>query len=379
MKRSSKNFLILSVLVIYMIIYKLFLFNNFMEYSLVISASFMILLTFFSIILLGYRKDKMTSMKKNILKLVSLFLIATFLISYGAGFFTGFLSNAYSLKFPTIIDNIIAPFVLIIATEIFRYVVISANKDRKKYLVVFTIMLIIFDILMNFRTLNFGDFSDMFYTVTRDVLPIVIRNSTFSYLCYNVGFRASMLYRMVMELYVYVVPIIPDLGEYITVMMSIVLPALIYICTFSIIEEYEKGVEHVFVKDGFSLIDIPIYLVIIIFICLISGYFPYTLIGIGSNSMNPEISKGDAVIIKKVKNKKLKDGEIVAYKHDEKIIVHRLVEVKKTDGKIVYKTRGDVNNTVDDIDIEFEDIKGVVKVKIPFVGYPSIWLNELMN
>lgn len=380
MKRSIKDILLLVILLIYMIIYKLFIFNNFMEYSLMISASFMILLIVFSVILLGYRKDKITNMKLSILKLVGLFLAFAFLIMYGAGFFTGFLRNAYSLKFPTIIDNLIAPFVLIIATEIFRYVVVSANKDKKNFLVLLTIFLIVFELVMNFRTLNFSCFREIFYTLTRDILPIVIKNGVLSYLCYKVGCRIPILYRCVTELYVFLVPLIPDLGEYIGVMISIILPALIYICSFSIIEEYENGVEHVFVKDGFRWFDIPIYVVIIVFICLISGYFPHTLMGIGSNSMEPEIAKGDAIIMEKLKDKnELKKGKIIAYKNDGMIIVHRLVDIKEENGKVLYITKGDANNDVDNIDLKYSDIVGVVKVKIPFIGYPAVWLSRLFN
>ena len=60
-------------------------------------------------------------------------------------------------------------------------------------------------------------------------------------------------------------------------------------------------------------------------------------------------------------------------------IVHRLVEVEKKGNKTFYRTKGDNNNTRDNLDIEYKDIKGIVKLKIPYIAKPSIYLKEELS
>ena len=104
------------------------------------------------------------------------------------------------------------------------------------------------------------------------------------------------------------------------------------------------------------------------------------MFGVGSNSMKPQISKGDAVIIKKItKDEEIKKGDIIAYKRDNKIIIHRLVKIKTKNNKKIYITKGDANNSEDNIEIKIKNIKGKVIVKIPYIAYPSVFISELIS
>ena len=42
----------------------------------------------------------------------------------------------------------------------------------------------------------------------------------------------------------------------------------------------------------------------------------------------------------------------------------------------IYYTKGDANNNVDGIVIEEDMTIGVVKVKIPYIGWPTVWFNK---
>ena len=49
------------------------------------------------------------------------------------------------------------------------------------------------------------------------------------------------------------------------------------------------------------------------------------------------INKGDAVIIEKLKPKeKLEKGQVIAYQKDKRLIVHRIADISKQNGKEVY-------------------------------------------
>ena len=95
--------------------------------------------------------------------------------------------------------------------------------------------------------------------------------------------------------------------------------------------------------------------------------------------MSPVIKKGDGVFVLKVKEEQLKEEDIIVYQKGDKKIIHRIVEKENIDGKNVYKTKGDANNTIDASNITYDDIIGKVNFKIPFIAYPTVYLNELMN
>lgn len=91
-------------------------------------------------------------------------------------------------------------------------------------------------------------------------------------------------------------------------------------------------------------------------------FLGYQMLNIASNSMYPLINVGDGVMVKIVNdNTEINQGDIIAYRLGEHIIVHRVQQVV---GYESYITKGD-NNTVDDGNpIPREDVMGVYKFHI---------------
>lgn len=378
-KRTFKNISLLIVFIVYIVLYKLFLFQNFMKYSEIINVSFLLIYVSSTIALLGIRKYKSSYNSKNIFRVTVFYIIMFFIIMYGLGFFVGFLKNAYSLSFLTMMDNIFCPIMVIILIETFRYVVIWANKDKKIWTVLFTILITVFEIAISIRTLQVQELRLLFGQFATIILPVTIKNAVLSYLCYHIGYRVPLFYRLLVDIYVFLVPIIPDVGDYIHSLILVSLPSLIYIAAFSIIDENNQEEQFIFSKETFSFWDIPIGLFVAVIAALVSGFFPLYMIGVGSDSMSPSINKGDAIILKKVHDEKLKKGDVIAYQKDKKIIVHRIVTVTEEENGITYVTKGDANNSKDPAIVKQKQVKGIVKIRIPYVAYPSIWLFEYFN
>ena len=379
MERSVKNNILLVAFGIYILIYKLLIFNNFMKYSEIINASFLVILFGVAIKFLGFRKNKPTILSRNILKNVIFYLVVTFVVMYALGAVVGFLKNAYSSSFFVVLDNIFAPIVIIILIELFRYVFVSANKDKKGYLVVLTILLILFEIFTHVRGLS-SDPRELFGIIATIILPSIIKNSILTYLTYHIGYQVPILYRLVMDIYGFLVPVVPNLGDYINSIILVSLPVVIYINAFIEIDSKVHKPEPIFNGDNFSVFDIPIVIVLVILVCLISGVFPHYMIGVGSQSMEPYLSKGDAVILRKVpKDRVLKQGDIVAYKKDDIVVIHRIAKVKKSGRSVSYITKGDANNANDSSEVKQSQVNGVVQVKIPFIAYPTVWLSEFLH
>lgn len=379
-QRSMKNGIIALLFVAYIILYRLFIFTNYMKFAEIISASFLIVVLALAIKLLGFRKDKPSMLSKNIIKVTVFYLVLAFSVMYGLGLVVGFLHNAYSRSLFTLFDNMFVPIIIIVMVELIRYVVIWANKDKKVFVGIFTVLLILFELMIAVRTLNLNDIAATFNLSATIIVPVIVKNFILSYLCYHVGYKVPLVYRLVMDTYLFIVPIIPDIGDYVNSMILLSVPFLIYITAFPMIDDRSSKSEPVLNIDNFSFLNIPIIILLVLLVSLISGFFPLYMIGIGSDSMNPKISKGDAVIIKKInKNTEIKQKDIIAYNSGGRIVVHRVVNVNKSKDRITYTTKGDANNSKDPQDVKRKQIKGIVKLKVPFIAYPTVWLSELIN
>lgn len=98
-----------------------------------------------------------------------------------------------------------------------------------------------------------------------------------------------------------------------------------------------------------------------------------------SGSMEPIIKIRDAVIIKRVKEDNIKIGDVVTYRSMDEafygiLITHRIVNIEERDGRKVYITKGDNNETIDRSPVEFYQIQGKVVMKVPKIGYLKYFL-----
>ena len=100
----------------------------------------------------------------------------------------------------------------------------------------------------------------------------------------------------------------------------------------------------------------------------------FTGVTVISGSMEPEISVGDYVIIKKPKKEDMQKGTIITFEQDGVLVTHR-VESVVSDG--VYSTKGDANNTVDSKLVKFENILGISTLVVPKFGKLLLWLRTI--
>ena len=91
-----------------------------------------------------------------------------------------------------------------------------------------------------------------------------------------------------------------------------------------------------------------------------------------SGSMVPSIDIGDVVIVKDKDNVKVED--VIAFRRDSSVIVHRVVKEMQINGKQMFQTKGDNNNVADSELVDTKAIEGVMIGKIPFIGYILMWM-----
>ncbi len=98
-----------------------------------------------------------------------------------------------------------------------------------------------------------------------------------------------------------------------------------------------------------------------------SSFFGYSIFEVQTGSMEPEISKGDWIIVKEGDTFELND--IVTFKQDENFITHRIIERYNE----TFITQGDANNKEDD-PIVLSQIVGEVVGVIPLFGFFRVTL-----
>ncbi|MFZ8791425.1 MAG: signal peptidase I [Thermosphaera aggregans] len=113
-------------------------------------------------------------------------------------------------------------------------------------------------------------------------------------------------------------------------------------------------------------------------------------------SMLPVLREGDIVFTYKPNPSEIRIGDVIVYKtYTNKLIIHRVVEVRIVDGKHYYVTRGDNNPGPDIIyfdvvnnrplGVSYDRVVGKVLsvdnfiVKIPYLGYISLWFQEIRS
>lgn len=101
------------------------------------------------------------------------------------------------------------------------------------------------------------------------------------------------------------------------------------------------------------------------------GWKPFIVL---SGSMEAEICTGDLVIVKEVDPSILKKQDIIAFKEDEIVITHRIVDIIEENGIKKYITKGDNNNTQDKGYVVDEQVEGLYQFKITGLGNLAVFI-----
>lgn len=337
----------------------------------------LIFLLFIVYILFGFEKDRHRYTKDIILELI-IMLIVFFLLYYLSGIIIGFAKteNYYSSK---LIFKFVFPLIVyLVLKELLRYQLLSKASESKLLLVLVVIFFVIMDNSIPFSAHKLSFNREFFLLIALTFIPLLTENILCSYLSLNFGYKPGIIYLLIIKLYQYLLPIVPNPNEYLYSLIFFLLPIiLIYrIKKWLSKDRTQVILEKSYEKKKHDLIYlIPIIILTISIVYVVSGYFKYYAIAVASGSMQPNIYKGDIVIV----NQKYTDlikGDIIAYKHDGEIIVHRINNIVDINDEFYVYTKGDANKECDKYKITKDMIVGVVKFKIPLLGYPTVLLNE---
>lgn len=327
----------------------------------------------------GLRKYK-SLVASNSKQITIIIIMLYFLLTYLSGIYLGFLRNSYSTSLVNVFNNTFYLIIMIVSEELIRAMVANKCTYKKQPLVILTILYILLDIALIFNVSSVNSNFKLFVFICNSCLPIIARNVLCSYLVKRIGYIPGIVFRLVITIYIYVLPIFPDIGYYISSVLGILIPFIIYFSVSKIINDSErKKISPI--RKNLWYIDVPLTIILIFVVALVSGVFRYQIMAIASGSMQPVIYRGDAVIFEKF-NDEEKDliniGDVVVFRHNGKYITHRVINKYVSDEDIfVYQTKGDNNVDMDNFQVATDEVVGVVKMKINYIGFPSLWIQEL--
>ena len=383
LKRYKKSYLVINITLMLLLIFTCINLWIFKDASYWFSIATLLIPTALLIIIYGY-EGKSRRFKYEMSFYVFIYVIAFLLLTYMLGLFLGFTSNVYKLNLTNLFHNIIPYALLIIIAEVLRYEIIRKGEGSTLayILIVFILTNIDLCLFRNIYDLSNGDGQIKYICVI--VIPNLFKNVILMYFTKHGGVYPSLIYRLVLDLKLVIVPIFPNFGSYFECIINTTLPVLMAFVIHFNLKKFEDEHENIDVKGSkkIKFIVITIILSIVIFInILVSCTFKYGMMAIGSNSMVPEFARGDAILYERIDDDtQLEIGQIIIFKKDKKTVVHRLIEIVDIgNDEYIYYTKGDANADPDGYPIERKDIIGISKIRIKYIGFPSVALGELIN
>ncbi|MBE5819708.1 MAG: signal peptidase I [Clostridiales bacterium] len=377
MKKNIKSIYKIELLILFSIII-LFFINDIKFKNLISIITFGIIL-FGSLLYYGKKKDN-NFFRWSATKIVVSVLICYYVITIILGIYLGYNKTFFSLKFENILMGVVSVFIINLICEYLKFVLIRNNFINKKAIYILTALMSVFNIFINLSgSINEG--YEIFAFICMIVIPIIAQEILSTYLIYNYGFLPAIVYKLTMNLYLYLTPISTNLGDYLYSVVNIVIPYTIYITSNRILKKEDKKEKNnkKVNEVSFSFFTIPTIILLSIMVILVSGITKYQMIAIASDSMFPSYQRGDAVIFEKVEVSNVKVGDILVFSNNSQIITHRVAKIKESENKLYFYTKGDANNSLDVEPVKQDNVIGIVRKGIKYIGYPTVIINEMIR
>lgn len=374
MKKSYQKLIIFDIILVLFLLLNSFILNILGNYYYLDILLIVLLITFK--LMFGTEKDRHRYIKDIISNMVIIYLIS-FIIYYILGIFIGFARTENLFTWYGIKTFLIPSIAMVILKEYLRYQMLNKVDKSKIFVIITCILFILLDCSAQFIRGSLTSGYNVFIFIALTLLPIISNNIVCTYIARKVGYKPNIFWCLVALLYMVVLPIVPNSGLYFTSLIEFLFPFVLLYNVYSFFSKRERDVPISYIKKR-VYIEIPVLAVFVFVLAyFVSGYFRYYAIAVATGSMIPNIHVGDVVIAdQKTDYKTLEVGEVIAYKYNKVVIVHRLCDIAVIGKDYYFYTKGDNNDNKDNYIIYPNMIIGRVKAKVPYIGLPTVWLNQ---
>ncbi|MBQ8497975.1 MAG: signal peptidase I [Clostridia bacterium] len=312
----------------------------------------------------------------QVLLLMTAIALAYLMLYYLSGFYFGFYKNIYKLNVSNILRFSVPIAVIIVSTEVIRYVMV-AQEDKIADVLCY-LSCVIAEMLVCSTIPNISSFARFMDLVAMTLFPAIVSNFLYHYLSKRYGMLPNIVFRLLTTLYVYLIPISIGISDSLVSFIKVLLPIAIFLFIDML---YEKKKRYALAKK--NRLGVPITVlaaaILISVAMLVSNQFYYGALVIATESMTGEIDKGDVIIFESYEEQIIIEGQVIVFEKNGSMIVHRVADIQIINGNTRYYTKGDANDALDAGYITDAEIVGLVNYKIPYIGFPTLWLRSLFK
>jgi len=355
-----------------------FLTDNILFYGRNINAILWFLLGAIVIVFTWNEQQRVKGRKERI-QTVFIVVVIGLILYFLSGLILGYAHSPYSLSFSGITRNLIYIFLIDMIKIYYRTALINLGKKQFINYAVITIMFMALDINTYLFFQQSTEAVSWFTNFFLIFIPILVRNVLITYLIVTSGFLTAAMYLGLFSLTSILLPIFPKYDWFFTALKEMLIAVGVFVAVNNLhIQKTMRLSRNKFRKKKPKYVLITMIFVLLL-ASFVAGFFKYFPLGIMSNSMYPNILRGDVVVVRKLdieEMQNLQKGDIISYVLDGTYVIHRIVEVYEDGSTVYFQTQGDRNNTPDIEFVYFRQIKGKIVARVPLIGYPSVWLSE---
>lgn len=306
------------------------------------------------------------------------------------GIMLGFGRNATGFGLSVFWGNLWAFGITALLSEYFRFRIIKGSLTEQRDLAAVTITLGFtfaqLDALRGFmRNENFVEF--LFVSV----IPVLALNAVLSYMSYEGSPASLLLIRGTHSLTPVLLPFMPNLTKEVWAAVTsflLLVTLVFYHYNMSVqtgrlwrIRDVKPRQKHRKKSKSFIIILFTVITISAMFFLRVFAYFPIVIL---SDSMSGAIESSSVVIIEKIKTddvfSEIEIGDIILFRRGNLEVMHRVIGTRENEsGERVYITKGDANADADFYPVSAEQIIGIARAYIPYIGYPVVVINSLFN
>jgi signal peptidase I len=327
--------------------------------------------------LLLIKKRSAPSINKRSVLLVSAVVAVLYVVLMQfSGAMFGFYQNPYFVNANILLERIIPIAAIIIEVEMIRNVLL-AQKNNAVSVIAF-ICCVLSEVLAYSSIAGITNFNQFMDLVGMTLFPAISANVYYHYVAKGYGALPNIVFRLITTLYVYFIPTQTGMTDALKACVKLILPLITLVLISAMFRKEKKNA----VRRGGKLSTAATVFAIAALTAiamLVSCQFRFGALVIATESMTGEINKGDVIIYERYDGQSIKEGQVIVFTENGNRIVHRVVKIQNSGDGTRYYTKGDFNKDMDPGYRTEADIVGLTDIKVAYVGYPTLWLRELVE
>ena len=318
--------------------------------------------------------------EKQVLFLVSFIGFLYFSFYYISAVYFGLTRSGYGIRIEVIFEFILPVAIIIICNELIRHVLCVQGERWGKVFAYFISLTT--DILICATIPSITNMATFMDVIALTLFPGILANLLYNYLTARYGFMPNIIYKAFTIWAFYLIPYGSAISDSLLGFIKLLLPVFIFIFVDSLYEKkrkYALGNASVLRKTLSKLLTVTALVIMLGTVMLVSNQFKYGAYVIATPSMTGELNQGDVALYKELDDNPIIEGDVIVFEKDGVVIVHRVVDIQTINGITRYYTKGDANEGIDAGYIHRSDIIGHVSYKIPYIGFPTIWIRNMFK